>query len=102
MPKRPCLEAGCPAFAVPGKPRCPTHDRGNTTARGYGYRYQQARARLLANSPVCHWCDAPATTADHYPPLSTRPANPVLLPACQRCNSGRVALRRWSERQREP
>ncbi len=68
-------------------------DPRSTTERGYGWQYQQARARLLINNPPCHWCSEPATTADHEPPLHTV-SDPslwagVLLPACQPCNSGR-------------
>jgi 5-methylcytosine-specific restriction endonuclease McrA len=64
-----------------------------TTARGYGWAYQQERARLLAAGPACVYCSAPATTADHRPPLSSfaDPADWVgeLVPACKRCNFGR-------------
>lgn len=76
--------------------RCPhcqhTHNRKRNTARGnrYGHAYRKARARLLANNPTCHWCGAPATTADHLTPASlggTIAGN--LVPACTHCNSAR-------------
>lgn len=70
---------------------------GSTTRRGYGYHYQQARARLLAGGPPCHWCGRRADTADHWPPKSYGGALHDLVPACRRCNYGHVALKRWRE-----
>ena len=67
--------------------------RRTTTERGYGWEYQQARARLLADGPACHWCGVRATTADHVPPLGRWPTRStwtgVLVPACGPCNFGR-------------
>lgn len=104
MPRRPCIEGGCPHLALPGKARCPTHQqqreyrRGTRQQRGYDASYEQARRALhLELHPPCYWCGAPATTADHYPPLVTHPDTTYLVPACQPCNSGRVALKRWNE-----
>lgn len=42
----------------------------SSTARGYGYRWQQARADYLKTHPLCVRCEAldliePATTVDH-------------------------------------
>jgi len=64
--------------------------RGSTTQRGYGWAYQQARARLLIGNPPCHWCGAAATTADHEPPMHVV-GHPhlQLVPACAPCNLGR-------------
>jgi hypothetical protein len=100
MPTRPrqrcSWPGGCAALVSSG--RCPAHqpahtypDRGSSTARGYGHRYRQRRAELLADNPPCHWCGAVATEADHVPPLATA-ATPdewqgVLVPACRRCNA---------------
>ena len=65
----------------------------------YGAAYRRARKKLLAENPFCHWCGAPATTADHEPPLSVvgRP-HLNLVPACAKCNLGR----RTSERKYPP
>jgi 5-methylcytosine-specific restriction endonuclease McrA len=67
---------------------------GTRTERGYGRAYQMARATLLATHPPCWWCGAPATTADHVPPLA-EVGHPHynLVPACKPCNSGRVNKR---------
>jgi len=67
--------------------RPPTRDWRN---QAYGRRYRKVRAMLLAGSPPCHWCGAPATTADHEPPLELvgRP-HFQLVPACAKCNFGR-------------
>lgn len=70
--------------------------RLTTTQQGYGWDYQQARAALLANRPGCHWCGAPATTADHYPPKSAGGHWSSMVPACRKCNFGHVSLKRWN------
>jgi 5-methylcytosine-specific restriction endonuclease McrA len=63
---------------------------GRTSQRGYGRPYQRARAALLADNPTCHWCPAPATTADHDPPIEAAGAPHLrLVPACEKCNYGR-------------
>jgi 5-methylcytosine-specific restriction endonuclease McrA len=31
-------------------------DKGSSTARGYGYKWQQARAGFLRENPWCHRC----------------------------------------------
>lgn len=56
----------------------------------YGKAYKAARKTLLASNPPCHWCGAPATTADHEPPIAVvgRP-HLQLVPACAKCNYGR-------------
>ena len=78
---------------------------GQTTADGYGADHQRARALVLALDPPCVYCGAPATHADHAPPLdlaaqllgiSRRQAAQLyttdgtgpyrLVPACARCN----------------
>ena len=64
--------------------------------RAYDAEYRRRRAALLAGGAVCIWCGAEATTADHVPPLKAFAAGQwqgELLPACQRCNSGRRAER---------
>jgi 5-methylcytosine-specific restriction protein A len=47
--------------------------RGNSTQRGYNYRWQQARARFLERNPLCLVCKAKgivegATVVDHVEP----------------------------------
>lgn len=59
-PARPCSDPTCPTLG------CTKHDakarkrryyaanpRGTTTQQGYGYRWQQARERFLADNPWC-------------------------------------------------
>jgi len=64
---------------------------GTRTQRGYGWRYEQLRAALLAGNPPCWWgCGRPATTADHVPPLGECGyVHYNLVPACEICNYGR-------------
>jgi hypothetical protein len=63
--------------------------RTSSTARGYGRAYQRRRAELLAGGATCHWCGAPATTADHEPPIQTAGPHLDLVPACDHCNFSR-------------
>lgn len=55
----------------------------------YGTAYQRERSRILAGNPTCHWCDQPATTADHEPPIEVAGPHNRLVPACRKCNYGR-------------
>ena len=57
----------------PHEPKPWSLSRGNSTQRGYGYRWQQARARHLRNHPLCVECAAAglvqvATDVDHKVP----------------------------------
>jgi 5-methylcytosine-specific restriction protein A len=60
VPRRPCLEAGCPRLAQPGKARCPEHhrardrQRGSTTQRGYGHAWQQVARQAIAAHRANH------------------------------------------------
>jgi 5-methylcytosine-specific restriction protein A len=109
-PPHPCAHPGCPAL-VSGAARCPTHARAHTRAdaqrrgtaaqRGYSYRWQQARARYLANNPLCRPCSkkAPphvtlATVVDH---VTDHKGDPVLFwdqrnwqPSCAPCHDART------------
>ena len=67
----------------------------SSAQRGYGHAHRKARARLLASHPRCHWCGQPATTADHYPPITIAGHHDNLLPACKPCNDGHVAEGVW-------
>lgn len=47
--------------------------RQSSTARGYGYKWQQERKKFLAEHPLCEMCaatghTAPATVVDHKHP----------------------------------
>jgi 5-methylcytosine-specific restriction protein A len=76
-PPVPCREAGCAALVVGGG-RCPDHAkerrrahdraRGSAAKRGYGYRWQKARAAFLAAHPLC---------ASHEAAGRVEPANEV-------------------------
>jgi len=82
MPSKPlhgCAEPGCPELTRGAycarhvrerqRPRRPDM-RGGSTARGYGYKWQQTRARFLKRYPWCMWpgCTKPATDVDHILP----------------------------------
>ena len=79
---------------------------GSTTRDGYGYAHRRARELVLADAPPCWVCGAPATQADHVPPLDATAlvldltrveaaelytvdgSGPYrILPACARCNA---------------
>lgn len=60
----------------------------------YGAEYRRKREALIGQP--CVWCGAPATTADHVPPLEMFPPGEwdgELWPACERCNCGHRAAR---------
>lgn len=55
---RACVECGRPSDQA----RCPTHRRGTTTQRGYGWQHQQTRAdavRHLDPTAPCPRCGQP-------------------------------------------
>jgi len=80
--KSPCRHAGCGALVdKPGY--CETHkkaerkrfdiERGTSTQRGYGYRWQKARVAYLLKHPLCVRHEelgkvAVATVVDHKVP----------------------------------
>ncbi|HBP5411327.1 TPA: HNH endonuclease [Pseudomonas aeruginosa] len=72
----------------------------NSTQRGYGYRWQQARARFLAKHPLCRLCSdagkvVEATEVDHIIPhrgdteLFWQESNWMAL--CKVCHSKKTA-----------
>lgn len=72
------------------------HDkrRGSSTQRGYGYRWQQIRKRVLAEEPLCRFCrDRGRVTAaqevDHVLPLADGGTHDRdnLRPLCKSCHS---------------
>ena len=58
--------------------------------------YKQARAELLRDSPICHWCKKnPATELDHL--IESDRDGSIedgIVPACKPCNSARGATYR--------
>ncbi|GAA3721192.1 HNH endonuclease signature motif containing protein [Oceanisphaera sediminis] len=50
------------------------NDKTSSAQRGYGYKWQQARAKFLAEHPLCRYClerdniVTPATVVDHIVP----------------------------------
>ena len=92
--RSPCCKPGCGRLAD-GR-YCDVHqgedkrqadqERGSSTQRGYGYRWQKYRARYLAAHPLCVACEidgrvTAATVVDHIKPhrgdpkLMWNPAN---------------------------
>jgi 5-methylcytosine-specific restriction protein A len=74
-PKRPCRHPGCPSLS--DDVFCEAHRgryaRESAAARGYGRRWQAARARYLRKHPLCITCGKagyiiPATVVDHIIP----------------------------------
>lgn len=55
--------------------------------------YRRARAELLRDNPVCHWCrKAPATEADHLLEADQGGTHlDGMVPSCKACNSRRGA-----------
>lgn len=65
---------------------------GTTTARGYGWRWQQISAAVLRRDRhVCHYCGGRATTADHIVPKSKGGTDSMdnLVAACLPCNGSK-------------
>lgn len=81
QPKKPCAHPGCGAL-VEGR-YCPAHERERQKAvdaarptaseRGYGSRWQKARATFLQRHPLCAECErvgrvTAASVVDHVVP----------------------------------
>lgn len=69
-PPLPVLKTARVAVMQPGGWRT---DKQSSASRGYGYRWQQARARHLRSQPLCVMCQAEgrvtaATVVDHIVP----------------------------------
>jgi len=62
--------------------------RKRRQARGYDATYDRLRAQVLAQSPHCARCGAPATEVHHVVPLSHGGANKLtnLVPLCAKCH----------------
>jgi 5-methylcytosine-specific restriction protein A len=99
---RPCTYPRCGALVASGRCERHTFKRKGSTARGYGSRWQRARAAHLARNPLCVECKrqgrtTEANTVDHITPhrndagLFWDQANWQSL--CATCHSG------WKQRQ---
>ena len=102
---RPCTYPGCGALVHDGTSRCKRHKtaqrqlidqrRGSSAKRGYGSRWQKARATFLGDNPTCRRCGQPATVVDHVVPhkgdqeLFWDLAN--WQPLCKRCHDAKTA-----------
>lgn len=72
---------------LPLRPRYNPPPKAKTAERGYGTAHQKARARRIAEDPVCQHCrEAWATDLHHVDgnPFNRDPAN--LLMVCERCH----------------
>ena len=93
MPVHRCLD--CPAWALPGQPRCDLHRRRalqrrlSRQARGYGTDHDRARRQLLACLPcLCGYGCGTTLTAHTLVAAHRVDGHPEYgyLPACQPCN----------------
>ena len=104
-----CRQGGCGVLVeVSGycekhaKTRCLVADsnRKTSSARGYGYKWQQARSGYLKRHPLCVRCEhvgktVPATVVDHITPhhdnqdLFWNSSN--WQPLCKRCHDRKTA-----------
>ncbi|NBF13078.1 HNH endonuclease [Pseudomonas sp. Fl4BN1] len=98
MPVRPKRYAPAAAKTIQHQPA--DQQRGTSTQRGYGYRWQQARAGYLRKHPLCVECEKlgrvePATDLDHITPH--RGDNDLFWdrsnwqPLCHPCHSRKTA-----------
>lgn len=80
---RPCTHPGCSVLVRDGSGRCDKHKRteakeldrrrGSSNARGYGYKWQQAREDFLREHPLCKRHEdkgqlVPSSIVDHVIP----------------------------------
>lgn len=69
------------------------HCNKSSTQRGYGYDWQQLRARVLAEQPLCEACDdrvTPATEVHHKRAIRDAPHLRIdranLMSVCRECH----------------
>ncbi len=74
------------------------HDGRTTTPRGYGWAWQQLRAQVLRDEPLCRACDAKgqvtrATQVDHVKPKTKGGTDDRtnLAPLCEPCHEAKTA-----------
>lgn len=62
--------------------------------RGYDARWRKLRRIVLAESPICNHCGAPAVDVDHIIPLSRGGTHDRenLQPLCHACHSRKTVL----------
>ena len=82
---KPCAHPGCRQLLNNGARFCETHQkqrqqlhdqqRGSSTARGYGYRWQKTSAGILKSRPLCECAECkqlaiplPSQVVDHIKP----------------------------------
>lgn len=72
--------------------------RGTRTQRGYGWAWEQLRARILQREPLCRACRADeravlATTVDHIKPKHQGGTDDEgnLQPLCKPCHKAKTA-----------
>ena len=102
---KPCTYPGCGALVRDGTSRCGKHkhierkqvdqQRGTSAQRGYGSRWQKARATYLSFNPTCARCGQAASVVDHITPhkgnseLFWSTENWQAL--CKRCHDAKTA-----------
>jgi 5-methylcytosine-specific restriction protein A len=100
---RPCSHPGCRVLVTDGA-RCEAHRRQSarfsdafrkgSTERGYGGRWQRARAAFLAAHPVCS-CGGLASVVDHITPHKGDAAifwdSANWQPLCEICHNRKTA-----------
>jgi 5-methylcytosine-specific restriction endonuclease McrA len=67
-------------------------NRGTTTARGYGWRWQKLSAAILrCDRHTCRYCGGHATTVDHITPKSKGGTDAWnnLVACCRKCNGSK-------------
>ncbi len=106
LPKRPCPVAGCPVLGFCAqhqrprveqpRPRLYDDRRGSSTARGYGYEWQQRRKKYIQAHPLCVRCGKPTQQVDHIIPKSRGGSNldANLQALCGYCHKQKTARER--------
>lgn len=107
---KPCTYPGCGVLVQDGSSRCTKHkhverrqadqQRGSSSERGYGSRWQKAREGFLRNNPLCaHHMERgeimPATVVDHVIPHKGDKAlfwdRANWQPLCKPCHDAKTA-----------
>ena len=93
-PARLCAHPGCSRLERHSHKSAYEERRGGSTARCYDAVWQKVRKRVLAEEPLCRYCDragriVASTTVDHMMPLSRggeRLRRENLCGCCATCN----------------
>lgn len=107
LPGRPCAHSGCRVIGpcvehqrvLPVRVPVRLYDdrRGSSTARGYGYAWQQRRKAFIAAHPICVRCGLrPTTDVDHIVPKARggSDADNNLQGLCGFCHKQKTACER--------